>query len=198
MWQDIQKLREVRMGMSVTSRLTISGNDQVKKFVKKLNQDFINDYKKNGSRNETSRRRIIYNHPLEIANWLSSSENTKRIYFMDESSFRSIENSITFVSQGSTIEELQDYLLITLSRLDPWVLICNQYYNDSLSSITTRYSLMHDLSPDEVETYVEVKAPNVESDAFYNRITKMRLKEKEKAFKLVKKQFNWIKDDRYI
>ena len=117
---------------------------------------------------------------------------------MDESSFRSIENSITFVSQGSTIEELLDYLLITLSRLDPWVLICNQYYNDSLSSITTRYSLMHDLSPDEVENYVEVKAPNVESDAFYNRITKMGLKEKEKAFKLVKKQFNWIKDDRYI
>ena len=186
------------MGASVTNRLTISGNEKVKKFVQKLNEDFIKDYKENGFRNESSLRRIIYGYPPEIAKLLSSNENAKRIYFMDESSWRSNESCITFVSQGSTIEDLQDYLLITLSRLDPWVLICSQSINDYMSSIKTRYSLISDLWPDKIETSQVVKVPNVETDAFYNRVTRMTLKEKEKALKLVKKKFNWIKDDQYL
>jgi hypothetical protein len=186
------------MSASITNRLTISGNEQVKKFVAKLNAAFIKDYKENGLRNETSLRRIIYSHPPEIAKLLSHDKNSKSIYFMDESSWRATDTCITFISQGCTIEDLQDYLVITLSRLDPWVLICNQSTNDYLSSIKTRYSLMSDLWLDIVEISQVVKVPQVETDAFYNRVTRLTLKEKEKAFKLLKKKFNWIKDDLYL
>jgi hypothetical protein len=93
-------LRDLKMSTSITNRLTISGNEQVKKFVEKLNAAFIKDYEDNGFRNETSLRRIIYSHPPEIAKLLSYDKKSKSIYFMDESNWRSKDTCITFVSQG--------------------------------------------------------------------------------------------------
>jgi hypothetical protein len=57
---------------------------------------------------------------------------------------------------------------------------------------------MSDLWLDKIEISQDVKVPDVETEAFYNRVTRMTLKEKEKAFKLLKKKFNWIKDDLYL
>ena len=186
------------MSTSITNRLTISGNEQVKKFVKKLNEDFIKDGDEKGSNPETAVRRIIYGHTPEIAEWLAGDENTKEIMYTDETHWRPIESTISFISRSSTIEELQDYLLVTLSRLDPWVLICNQYFNDYLTSITTRYSLMSDLAPAEMEIVKEVNVPKNQTDAFFNKFDKIATKDKEKAFALVQKKFNWIQDDLYI
>ena len=75
---------------------------------------------------------------------------------------------------------------------------CNQYFDEYLTSITTRYSLMCDLSPAEIEIIKEVKVPNIQTDSFFNKFDKMAQKEKEKAFTLVQKKFNWIQDDRYL
>jgi len=186
------------MSTSVTNHLTISGNEQVKKFVKKLNEEFIKDKQKKNSDPNTAVRRLIYGHTNEVAEWLSRDPNTKYVYFYDETHWRPIDTSISLVSQSNTIEDIQDYLLVTLSRLDPFVLICNQYFNEYLTTITTRYSLMCDLAPDDIEIYTEVKVPKVENEAFYNRFDRIKLKDKEKAFKLLKKKFNWIKDDLYI
>ena len=186
------------MSASITNRLTVSGNDLLKKFVKKLNEEFIKDQEKKGSNRETAVRRILYGHTPEIAEWLSSDENTKQINFYDETGWRPIDSAISFISHSSTIDELQDYLLVTLSRLDPWVLICNQHFDEYLASITTRYSLMCDLSPAEIEINKEIKVPSTQTDAFFSKFDKMALKEKEKAFALVKKKFNWIQDDRYL
>ena len=186
------------MSTSVTSRLTISGNEQVQNFVKKLNEQFIKDKNSKNADDETAVRRILYGHVPEIAKWLSKDGNTKDVNYYDETNWRPIKNSISFVSRSNEIEEIQDYLLVTLSRLDPFVLICNQYFNDYLTSITTRYSLMCDLAPDEIKVFTEVKVPKVENDAFYKRFDRIALKDREKAFKLVKKKFNWIKDDQYL
>jgi hypothetical protein len=186
------------MSTSVTNRLTINGNDQVKKFIKKLNQEFIKDEEKKGSNPATAVRRIIYGHTPEIAERLSGDENTKDINYYDETHYRPIESAISFISHSSTIDELHDYLLVALSRLDPWVLICNQYFDEYLTSITTRYSLMCDLSPAEIEIIKEVKVPNIQTDSFLNKFDKMAQKEKEKAFTLVQKKFNWIQDDRFL
>jgi len=185
------------MGASVTNRLIISGNEQVHNFVKALNEQFIEDYKINGFQNNSSVRRIIYGHPPEIAERLSKSQDTKGVHFIDDTKWRPIETTISLISWGGDAKELQDYLLAILSRLDPWVLVCNQHSTEYLSSISTRYLLMSDLAPEEIKTYIEVKVPNVETDAFFKRFENIEIKERKKAFKLVKEKFNWIADNMY-
>ena len=185
------------MGTSVTNRLIIGGNEKVHNFVKALNEQFIEDYKINGFQNDSSVRRIIYGHSPEIAEQISKSQDRKSIHFMDDTKWYPIESTISFLSRGGDAEELQDYLLAILSRLDPWVLVCNQHSTEYLSSISTRYLLMSDLAPEEIKTYIEVKVPNVETDAFFKRFENLVIKERKKAFKLVKEKFNWITDNMY-
>jgi len=181
------------MSTSVTNRLTISGNEQIKEFVKNLNQQFLNN-----EIEEASVRRVLYRHTLEDAKRLSSDQNNKAVNYMDETRWRSIENCISFTSRSNPIEEIQDYLVIILSRLDPFVIICNQYFSDYLNGITTRYSFMNDLSPAEVKIFEEVQVPKVETDAFYRKFDKIALKQKEKAFKLLIKTYPSITADRYL
>ena len=193
LWQDISKDKGKLMSTSVTNRFTISGNVKVQNFVKELNEQFIND-----EGGEAIVRRILYSHTLEDAVRLSRNENNKSVNYLDETNWRPIENCISFTSRSNSIEEIQDYLLITLSRLDSMVIICNQYFSDYLNGITTRYSLMNDLFPASIKIYTEVKVPNVETEAFYRKFDKIALKQKEKTFKLLTKNYPWITDDRYV
>jgi hypothetical protein len=181
------------MGISIVNRLTISGNERIKNFIHDLNEKFISDEDAS-----TGVRRIVYGHSAEYANRISNELPSKRVFFINESNWRHKSQCISFTSNGSSIVELEIYLLIILSQLDPFVLLCNQFQDEYLNEVSTRYSLMSDLQPIQVETSTQIKKPKVETEAFFNKVTKLAEKDKEKAFKLVQKSCAWISNERFV
>jgi hypothetical protein len=182
------------MSTSVTNRISIVGNQKVKEFMKELNSKFIKD-DDNDFQLETAVRRILYGYTSEFADEIEASEKRKTVRFHNESRFRSLDSCITFISISNIIHEIQDYLLVRLTELDPMVIVCNQYFNDYLTECSTRYALVNDLSIAQFSSTTAIPRPKTENDAFFKKVDKLILKDKQIAFKQMKKEIKWINDD---
>jgi hypothetical protein len=182
------------MSTSVTNRLSIIGNHKVKEFIKELNHQFIID-DDNDPGSETAVRRILYGYSNNFSEEIITSEKRKTVRFMNESHFRPLDSCITFVSISNIIPEIQDYIHIRLTALDPMVIVCNQYYNDSLMDCSTRYVVMNDLCIVQFSSTTPIAKPKIENDAFFKKADKLILKDKQIAFKKMKKEIKWITDE---
>lgn len=173
---------------AIVNQFTISGNEKVKKFIKKLNDEFI----KGGNKSQTDHlvvRKILEKYFPETATYISDDASLKSVTYASLQRGESSDVCINFTSQ-EIINELQDRLLYNLIKLDPKVIVCNQHYDYYLSGeCHTRYVLMNESALAEISVSTPIPKSNNQNEKFLIKFNQLMLNDKEKVLKLVKETY---------
>ena len=124
------------MANHVTNRITLIGNKSIKQLAREINRRFMADKKKHKDEEENSSvGRVLYGLSGEDAELNMSTTGSAWVYVdgpWDENP------PLRLISSWSPINGVQDFILENCAKLDPNVIVINEYSDESALFIGCR------------------------------------------------------------
>ena len=199
------------MANFVTNRIRLIGNDAIKQLTQEINRRFTDDIKKNNYETDTpSVGRILFGYEGDKAH-LSDEMSAKWVH--PDGPFDSWE-PLRLISGWRPITEIQDHILWYAAKLDSKVIVYMEYEDEMPNFVGARYVLLDDseiqsfeseldtsnfgvVSEDEVDDYIEKNKDTEEFEKIisWNELWDLLYQQQCNAFKEMKSEYKWVKDD---
>lgn len=200
------------MANFVTNRIRLIGNEAIQQLAQEINRRFSEDQKKNNFQTDTtSVGRILYGLEGDEA-YLADEMNAKWVH--PDGPFAEWE-PLRLISGWRPVTEIQDHILWYAAKLDPKVIVYMEYDDEMPNFIGARYVLLDDseiqsfeseldtttfgvVSEDEVDDYIEKNKTTGEFEKIisWDQLWDLLYQQQFNAFKKMKSEYKWVKDDR--
>ncbi|MDH6421327.1 hypothetical protein M2131_001268 [Polynucleobacter sphagniphilus] len=184
------------MSNAITNRITLIGNDVVKKYVADINSKFLKEHQKKSGDTMVMAGKLflgLKNHGENIAAFAECRE----IYYQNDTHWMH-KQAFTLISVNGKAQKVQDLILLQAADLDEKAIVCCDYFDEYGLFYGTRYVL---LANNQIKEYViepECKGFNFDTTRGMASFESAALKNKLAAFKLMKKENKWIDDEMFI
>ena len=184
------------MSNYITNRITLIGNDAVKKLANDLNSKFLKEHQKKTGDTMVLAGKLLLglkNHGGNIAAFADCRE----IYFQNDSYWMH-KQALTLITVNGRVNKVQDLILLQAVDLDEKAIVCCDYFDEYGLIFGSRYILLAD---NQIREYIhepECKGYDLDSERGRKSFDSAALKIKQTAFRQMKKGYKWVNDELFI